>query len=117
MENVKLTHNDYVKYYEKAVLWVNANCDCTSYRESADKVLEVMQAMKNTDESKGKEMATKPNRREIESILEKDPRHFEWIERDYCIYDEDVYETYDEYLENADISRRASAIADLGVNL
>ena len=59
----------------------------------------------------------KLNHHEIELILEKDPRHFEQIERDYCIYDVDAYETYEDYLENADISCRAWAIADLGLDL
>lgn len=52
MENTKLTHNDFVKYYEKAVLWVNLHCNCTSYRESEDKVIEVMQEMKKAAENK-----------------------------------------------------------------
>lgn len=51
MEDIKLSHNDFVKYYEKALLWVNANCNCASYRESENKILGVMQAMKKADEN------------------------------------------------------------------
>lgn len=44
-----LTHKDFEKYYDSALLYVNSNCDCKSYRESEDKVLGVMQAMKDAE--------------------------------------------------------------------
>lgn len=44
-----LTHEDFAKYYDAALLYVNLNCNCGSYRESENKVLAVMQAMKESE--------------------------------------------------------------------